>query len=88
MHFFLFVAPASSTAASPTTTAGGEGTTGNPDPTTGDLTTPSPAACDDGQSFDAASFIGGIVLAIGVMGIVFLGCKFFRAKSEQSYHQF
>eukprot|EP00914_Ancora_sagittata_P031691 GHVO01064208.1.p1 GENE.GHVO01064208.1~~GHVO01064208.1.p1 ORF type:complete len:210 (+),score=14.53 GHVO01064208.1:102-731(+) len=61
----------------------GTGTTDSPtEPTL------NPPACNDGQTFDAASFIGGIVLAIGVMGIVFLGCKFFRAKSEQSYHQF
>ncbi|ELT96974.1 hypothetical protein CAPTEDRAFT_228924 [Capitella teleta] len=63
-----------STSAAPNTTIPSDpSTTGNP---------------PSGQTFDAASFIGGIVLAVGVIGIIFLGCKFFRAKSEQSYHQF
>lgn len=86
----------STTLAPGPTTTSSEAPTGTPTTssstpsanTTGPTSPSGGEDCNEGQSFDAASFIGGIVLAIGVMGIVFLGCKFFRAKSEQSYHQF
>ncbi|XP_070569072.1 sialomucin core protein 24-like [Ptychodera flava] len=38
-----------------------------------------------GASFDAASFIGGIVLCGGLILIVFLGCKFYESRSK-NYH--
>ncbi|XP_074663138.1 uncharacterized protein LOC141915485 isoform X1 [Tubulanus polymorphus] len=48
--------------------------------------TAAPTVPSQGQHFDAASFIGGIVLCGGVIAIIFFGCKFYKARSEQNYH--
>ncbi|XP_060594728.1 sialomucin core protein 24-like [Ruditapes philippinarum] len=41
---------------------------------------------DQGQHFDGASFIGGIVLCLGIVAIIFFGLKFYRARTERNYH--
>ncbi|KAK3576961.1 hypothetical protein CHS0354_005967 [Potamilus streckersoni] len=38
------------------------------------------------QHFDAASFVGGIVLCLGIVAIIFFGCKFYKARTERNYH--
>ena len=51
--------------------------------------TPTPSHCDPSrQHFDAASFIGGIVLCGAVIAIAFFGCKFYKQRSETKYQQF
>jgi len=62
---------------------GGTTTGANPIPTS--QQTPE---CKQGQHFDAASFIGGIVLCGGVIIIIFFACKFYKSRSERTYHQF
>lgn len=47
---------------------------------------PAPSTGDGGQSFDAASFIGGIVLCAGMVAIAYFGLKFYRARQERNYH--
>ncbi|OWF53174.1 sialomucin core protein 24-like [Mizuhopecten yessoensis] len=65
-------------------------TTPAPAPTTPAPTTPAPAptpASNTGmQHFDGASFVGGIILAVGVIAIAFFGCKFYKARKERNYH--
>ena len=42
-----------------------------------------------GGGFDAASFIGGMVLAAGVIAIAFFGVKFYKSRQEgKNYQQF
>ncbi|KAI0229222.1 hypothetical protein LSAT2_020359 [Lamellibrachia satsuma] len=41
-----------------------------------------------GRHFDAGSFFGGAALAAGIAVIIFFGCKFYKARSMPSYHQF
>ncbi|XP_044756794.1 extensin-like [Coccinella septempunctata] len=38
------------------------------------------------RGFDGPSFIGGIVLASGLMAIGFVALKFYRARTELNYH--
>ncbi|PVD28300.1 hypothetical protein C0Q70_10887 [Pomacea canaliculata] len=45
-----------------------------------------PSAGDEsGRHFDAASFIGGIVLCLGLGVIAFIGLKYYRSRSQQNY---
>lgn len=39
-----------------------------------------------GRRFDPPSFIGGIVLALGLLAIAYVGYKFYRARTEHNYH--
>uniref|UniRef100_T1JDL8 Uncharacterized protein n=1 Tax=Strigamia maritima TaxID=126957 RepID=T1JDL8_STRMM len=41
---------------------------------------------DKSSRFDTGSFIGGIVLTLGLMAIAFVGYKFYRARTEHNYH--
>ena len=41
-----------------------------------------------GRHFDVGSFFGGAALAAGISVIIFFGCKFYKARSMPSYHQF
>lgn len=68
-------APGSSTSATSTST---------PKPTGG--AQPSTGGKPEGRHFDAASFIGGIVLCAGIIAIVFFGLKFYKARTERNYH--
>ncbi|XP_076445575.1 uncharacterized protein LOC143283277 [Babylonia areolata] len=62
---------------------------GNSSTTPSDIGTPtqSPSGGTDegGQQFDAASFIGGIVLCAGILAIGFFGLKFYRSRQERNY---
>ena len=65
--------------------------TSSPLPTSnGTVPTTPGGQCEEhqGQQFDAASFIGGIVLCGGMVAIVFFSIKFYRSRSENRYHQF
>lgn len=48
------------------------------------LITPTPAA-QKNSTFDAASFIGGIVLVLGLQAVIFFLYKFFKSK-DRNYH--
>ncbi|KAH3735731.1 hypothetical protein DPMN_042266 [Dreissena polymorpha] len=37
------------------------------------------------QHFDAASFVGGIILCAGIVAIAFFGWKFYKAGTEKPY---
>ncbi|GBL72725.1 hypothetical protein AVEN_127959-1 [Araneus ventricosus] len=39
-----------------------------------------------GRHFDAPSFIGGIVLALGLLAIIYVSFKFYKARTERNYH--
>ncbi|XP_074663139.1 sialomucin core protein 24-like isoform X2 [Tubulanus polymorphus] len=69
-----------------TNTTTGPTTKSTPTTLTTTPATAAPTVPSQGQHFDAASFIGGIVLCGGVIAIIFFGCKFYKARSEQNYH--
>ncbi|KAK7492994.1 hypothetical protein BaRGS_00015724, partial [Batillaria attramentaria] len=62
----------------------------SPGTSTGAPATPTAAphsgGSGSGQSFDAASFIGGIVLCAGLVAIGYFGLKFYRARQDRNYH--
>uniref|UniRef100_A0A147BGH2 Putative mucin core protein n=1 Tax=Ixodes ricinus TaxID=34613 RepID=A0A147BGH2_IXORI len=82
------------TVAPPLTTA--NGTTVAPLSTTTNgteaPTTPAavPTAAPSGQlperHFDALSFVGGIILSLGCLAILYVGFKFYKARTERNYH--
>lgn len=37
-------------------------------------------------SFDGASFIGGIILTLGLLAIGFMGFKYYKNQTERNYH--
>ncbi|GFR73997.1 sialomucin core protein 24 [Elysia marginata] len=74
------VAPEPTTTPTPTPTT----TTGSTGSTTG-TTTPGKGG-SSGQSFDGASFVGGIILSLGIVAIIFFGLKFYKARKDQTYH--
>lgn len=40
----------------------------------------------NGRHFDPPSFIGGIVLALGLLAIIYVSFKFYKARTERNYH--
>ncbi|KAL3277043.1 hypothetical protein HHI36_012404 [Cryptolaemus montrouzieri] len=77
------------------TTSTDKPTTSTDKPTTStDKPTPSPSTqpivsttpLPIPRGFDGPSFIGGIVLASGLMAIGFVAFKFYRARTELNYH--
>ncbi|XP_076253480.1 uncharacterized protein LOC143191920 [Rhynchophorus ferrugineus] len=38
------------------------------------------------RKFDGPSFIGGMILSLGMMAIAFVALKFYKSRSEQNYH--
>lgn len=51
------------------------------------VTEPSkPTVAPNGRHFDAPSFIGGIVLALGLLAIFYVSFKFYKARTERNYH--
>ncbi|KAM9840750.1 sialomucin core protein 24 isoform 2-T2 [Aulostomus maculatus] len=64
-------------------------TTASPSNTTGTVTTTSPItaspAPQKNSTFDAASFIGGIVLVLGLQAVIFFLYKFCKSK-DRNYH--
>jgi CD164 antigen len=75
--------PAFSNATSTTSTEN-PGTSATTEPF---MTTAAPP-CKPGQHFDTASFVGGIVLALGVVAIAYFGWKFYKSKTDHRYSQF
>lgn len=53
--------------------------------TTPNIPLSTPATHKD-RHFDGPSFIGGIVLAMGLMAIAFVSFKFYKARTERNYH--
>uniref|UniRef100_A0A6M2DYK0 Putative integumentary mucin a.1 serrata n=1 Tax=Xenopsylla cheopis TaxID=163159 RepID=A0A6M2DYK0_XENCH len=80
-------APAPTPAPTPETTTPAPSTTEIPVTTV----TPEPnvsttVAPEKPRRFDGASFIGGMILAIGLMCIGLVAWKFYRARTERNYH--
>lgn len=51
------------------------------------LSTPTTAPSKSaGRRFDAPSFIGGIVLSLGLLAVVYVGFKFYKSRTERNYH--
>jgi len=44
---------------------------------------PKPVPCGH---FDGSSFIGGIVLTLGLLAIGLVAYKFYKARNERNYH--
>ncbi|KAI0218235.1 hypothetical protein LSAT2_030042 [Lamellibrachia satsuma] len=90
----LATAPTTTTAASAVnldSTSDASGTTPTHEHSTSDApgTTPTHEhAGSCGRHFDVGSFFGGAALAAGIAVIIFFGCKFYKARSTPSYHQF
>ena len=62
-------------------------TTQPPQPTLGPTTaSPSKGGNSESKHFDAASFIGGMVLSLGVVAICFFGYKFYKSRADKNYH--
>jgi len=54
-------------------------------PTTTPSPTPKPAPVPC-RRFDTPSFIGGIVLTVGLLAICFVAWKFYMARTDRNYH--
>ncbi|CAN7989471.1 unnamed protein product [Ixodes hexagonus] len=86
------VAPNVTTLAPNVTTLAPNVTTLAPNVTTVAPTTPTvvPTAAPSGQlperHFDALSFVGGIILSLGCLAILYVGFKFYKARTERNYH--
>lgn len=57
-----------------------------PTVTTSDPMTTTTGVPHHNRQFDGPSFIGGIVLATGLMAIGFVAFKFYKARTERNYH--
>lgn len=71
--------------AAPNTTAVPASTTIAPTTTTKATPKPAPSSDKPGQHFDAASFIGGMILMGGLIVIIYFGLKFYRARRDRNY---
>ncbi|CAH1373652.1 unnamed protein product [Tenebrio molitor] len=60
-------------------------TTTKETPTKSPVTTAAPTPANN-RKFDGPSFVGGIVLASGLMAIGFVAFKFYKARTELNYH--
>nr|XP_011417128.2 sialomucin core protein 24 isoform X4 [Crassostrea gigas] len=76
--------PAPTTPAATNTTAVPVTTTIAPATTTKATPKPAPSS-KTGQHFDAASFIGGMILMGGLIVIIYFGLKFYRARRDRNY---
>ncbi|RUS83949.1 hypothetical protein EGW08_008304 [Elysia chlorotica] len=68
------------------TTPNGTSPTSTPSPATTPSSTTPGSSGGSGQSFDGASFVGGIILSLGIVAIVFFGLKFYKSRKDQNYH--
>ena len=88
MMVFIILTPGQNiepfTTPGPSPTTSNATTTGTTSTTTG-TTTPGKSG-GSGQSFDGASFVGGIILSLGIVAIIFFGLKFYKARKDQNYH--
>ncbi|XP_028858360.1 sialomucin core protein 24 [Denticeps clupeoides] len=75
--------PSNSTAQPPVTSASHNSS--SPMTQTTKTTTPSPTSEPKKSTFDAASFIGGIVLVLGLQAVIFFLYKFCKSK-DRNYH--
>ncbi|XP_022068546.1 sialomucin core protein 24 isoform X1 [Acanthochromis polyacanthus] len=78
------VGPTSSTNASTTTTTT-TNTTTTTTATVANVTSTTPVTPHKKSTFDAASFIGGIVLVLGLQAVIFFLYKFCKSK-DRNYH--
>ncbi|XP_068908768.1 threonine-rich protein-like [Tenebrio molitor] len=69
----------------PKTTPEPTATTTKETPTKSPVTTAAPTPANN-RKFDGPSFVGGIVLASGLMAIGFVAFKFYKARTELNYH--
>ncbi|CAD7084382.1 unnamed protein product [Hermetia illucens] len=82
----------STTSSSSSTSTTSTSTTPIPSTPTTPTTPPSPSTTTtvkpppNCRHFDGPSFIGGIVLTIGLLAISFVAYKFYKARNERNYH--
>ncbi|XP_076466254.1 sialomucin core protein 24-like [Babylonia areolata] len=75
--------PTDSTTTKPTTPSKPTDSTTTQAPAT---KSPSKGDQGGGRHFDAASFIGGIVLCIGLVAIAYFALKFYKSRQGKNYH--
>ncbi|CAL1274530.1 unnamed protein product [Larinioides sclopetarius] len=78
--------PATSSASTTSSSAIVSTTTSESTSTFTDTTVPTKTTPATGRHFDAPSFIGGIVLALGLLAIIYVSFKFYKARTERNYH--
>ncbi|XP_037783947.1 salivary glue protein Sgs-4-like isoform X1 [Penaeus monodon] len=49
-------------------------------------TTAKPCPTPDGRHFDAPSFFGGMVLAVGILAVAYAAWRFYKSRNERNYH--
>lgn len=49
-------------------------------------TTAKPCPTPDGRHFDAPSFFGGMVLAVGIVAVAYAAWRFYKSRNERNYH--
>ncbi|XP_042867606.1 gibberellin-regulated protein 14-like isoform X2 [Penaeus japonicus] len=49
-------------------------------------TTEKPCPTPDGRHFDAPSFFGGMVLAVGILAVAYAAWRFYKSRNERNYH--
>nr|CAD7585574.1 unnamed protein product [Timema genevievae] len=54
-----------------------------PNPTIAPVTSTPPPK---NRNFDGPSFVGGIILCMGIIAIAFVAWKFYKARTERNYH--
>ncbi|CAB3246863.1 unnamed protein product [Arctia plantaginis] len=51
-----------------------------------EASTVAPKVLQASRSFDGASFIGGIILTLGLLAVGFMGFKYYKNQTERNYH--
>lgn len=51
-----------------------------------EASTAAPKVLQATRSFDGASFIGGIILTLGLLAVGFMGFKYYKNQTERNYH--
>ncbi|XP_042867608.1 sialomucin core protein 24-like isoform X3 [Penaeus japonicus] len=70
----------------PTTEAPTEPPTEAPTTLPPATTTEKPCPTPDGRHFDAPSFFGGMVLAVGILAVAYAAWRFYKSRNERNYH--
>ena len=83
-HLVLSTVNTTNYTSAATTTAYVTSTESAPNATTTHSTPPNPTT----RKFDGLSFVGGMLLAAGLMALFFIGYKIYRSRTATHYQQF